>query len=111
MAYLKAENDAKAVFFATNTFCSHRSPDIPVVCEQGTLHYTDDKLFLDDELLCHDVTAEGEKAYWGTGHITLLRQYYDHGKYFSVSDSENTMRTVFAMYESAKQGGKEIFVK
>ena len=59
MAYLKAENDAKAVFFATNTFCSNSSPDIQVVCEKGTLHYTDDKLFLDDELLCHDVTAEG----------------------------------------------------
>ncbi len=111
MASLRTNDDAKAIFFATNAFSSNSTPNLQVVCEKGTLHYTDDKLFLDDEMLCHDVTAEGEKAYWGTGHITLLKEYYDYGKYFSVFDSANTMKTVFAMYESAKQGGKEIFVK
>lgn len=111
MASLRTNADAKAVFFATNAFSSNSTPDIQVVCEKGTLHYTDDKLFLDDEMLCHDVTAEGEKAYWGTGHIALLKEYYDHGKYFTVFDSANTMKTVFAMYESAGQGGKEIHIK
>ena len=111
MASLRTNSDAKAIFFATNAFSSNSTPDILVVCEKGTLHYTDDKLFLNDEMLCHDVTAEGEKAYWGTGHITLLKEYYDHGKYFSVFDLANTMKTVFAMYESARQGGKEIYIK
>ena len=110
MASLRMKNDAKAIFFATNAFSSNSSPDVQVVCENGTLHYTDDKLFLNDEVLCRDVTAEGEKAYWGTGHITLLRRYYDEGKYFSVFDAENTMKTVFAMYKSAKNGSIETYI-
>ena len=111
MASLKTNSDVGAVFFATNAFPSNSSPDVQVVCENGTLHYTDDKLFLGDELVCRDVTAKGEKAYWGTGHMTLLQQYYDFGTYFSVFDSKNTMKTVFAMYESAKNDGKETYVK
>ena len=111
MASLRTKDDVKAIFFATNAFSSNSTPDIQVVCEKGTLHYIDDKLFLGDEMLCHDVTAEGEKAYWGTGHITLLKDYYDHGKHFTVFDSANTMKTVFAMYESARQNGKEIYIK
>lgn len=111
MASLKMKNDAKAVFFATNAFCMNSAPDIQVVCEKGVLHYTDNKLFLDDDLVCEDVTAEGEKAYWGTGHIELLGEYYRIGKHFSVFDTKNTMKTVYAMYESAKNNGKEICIE
>lgn len=109
-ASFRMKNDAKAVFFATNAFAMNSSPDVQIVCERGVLHYTDDKLFVNDDIVCHDITAEGEKAYWGTGHIQLLRNYYNEGKYFSVFDAENTMETAYAMYKSAKYDGAEIVI-
>lgn len=104
-------NDAKAVFFATNSYLANSSPDIEIVCENGTLHYTDGMLLLNGEIICKDVLATGEKAYWGTGHERLFRNYYVFGKHFTVFDAENTMKTVFAMYESAKNNGKVVIVK
>ena len=101
-------NDAKAVFFATNSYLSNSSPDIDIVCENGTLHYTDGMLIENGEIICKDTLATGEKSYWGTGHGRLFHNYYALGKYFTVFDAENTMKTVFAMYESAKNNGKEI---
>lgn len=109
-AYFRMKNDAKAVFFATNAFAMNSSPDVQIVCERGVLHYTDDKLFVDDDIVCRDITAEGEKAYWGTGHIQLLCNYYNEGKYFSVFDAENTMKTAYAMYKSAKHDGAETVI-
>ena len=111
VASLRMENDAKAIFFATNAFAMNSAPDIQIVCESGVLHYTDNKLFIDDVLVCHDVTIEGEKAYWGAGHMQLLLDYYKESKYFSIFDSENTMKTVYVMYKSAKENGIEVVVQ
>ena len=107
-ASLRMNNGAKAVFFATNSYSSNSSPDIEVVCEKGTLHYTDGKLFVNGEIISQDNSATGEKAYWGTGHAKLFRNLYEQNEYFTVFDAENTMKTVYAMYKSAKNGGKEI---
>ena len=35
-------------------------------------------------------------------------QIDDGGEYFSLNDIKNTMKTMFAIYESAKNGGTEI---
>ena len=110
-ASLRMKNDAKAIFFATNAFAMNSAPDIQIVCEKGVLHYTDNMLLVDDDIICHDVTAEGEKSYWGTGHISLLRNYYKDGEYFNIFDSKNTMRTVYSMYKSAKSEGMEITIE
>lgn len=109
-ASYRMNNDAKAVFFATNAYLSNSSPDIEIVCEEGTLHYTDGMLLMNGEIICKDSLATGEKSYWGVGHTRLFHNYYALGKYFTVFDAENTMKTVFAMYESAKNNGIELNV-
>ncbi len=111
VASYRMNNDAKAVFFATNSYLSNSSPDIEIVCEKGTLHYTDGMLISNGEIICKDSLANGEKAYWGTSHGRLFYNYYALGKHFTVFDTENTMKTVFAMYESAKTDGKEIMIQ
>jgi len=109
-ASLRMKNDARAIFFATNAYSSNSLPDLEIVCEKGTLHYTDGNLFSGGEIICSDILATGEKSYWGKGHATLFHNYYAENKYYNIYDAENTMKTVYAMYESAKNNGKEIYI-
>ena len=110
VASLRMKNDAKAIFFATNAYSSNSLPDIEIVCERGTLHYTDGKLCIGEDIVCRDTLATGVKSYWGKGHAMLFHNYYSENKFFNIYDAENTMKTVYAMYESAKNNGKEIYV-
>lgn len=110
VASLRTKNNAKAIFFATNAYSSNSLPDIEVVCENATLHYTDGRLFVNSELVCEDSLAIGEKSYWGKGHAMLFHNYYSENRYFNIYDAENTMKTVYAMYDSAKNNGKELYI-
>ena len=69
------------------------------------------KLTDQGQMLAEDEPPALGKAYWGSGHARLLKRYYEEQKYFSPADAANTMAAVFAMYESAKKGGKEIKIK
>ncbi len=69
------------------------------------------KLYINDELICEDTVATGEKAYWGTTHGELIHNYYVRQVYFTLPEVRNTMYTVFGMYESAKKGGVEVTVQ
>ena len=107
-AYLNFGEGAKGIFFATNAYGINSAPLFEIVFESGTVRYMDKKLFLDGQVLAEDAAPVIGKAYWGSGHARLLKRYYDEHKYFSVFDAENTMKTMFAMYESAKNGGREM---
>lgn len=109
-ARLEFANGAVGMFFATNAYGVNNSPDIEIVFEHGDARYVHDTLYVNGEIVCHDVVATGEKAYWGLGHSKLFHLYYDEGSYFSISDVVDTMNTVFATYESAKNGGKEVLI-
>lgn len=109
-AFLQFENGATGIFFATNGYKRNRMPDIEVVFERGTARYVDNTLYIDGKPVCTDVAAMGEKAYWGNSHVTLLQEYYDQGRYFTVFDAKNTMDTLFGMYESARKGSREVQV-
>lgn len=109
-AYLEFANGATGIFFATNAHKANSSQDIEIIFEQGTARYTGGKLLVNNEVVCEDTIATGEKAYWGNGHSALIHNYYDCDKYFTISDIKNTMHTLFAIYESA-QSGKKIQIK
>ncbi len=107
-AMLKFRNDARGIFFATNAYGANSRVDIEIMFENATAHYTDNRLFINDELVCSDVAGSGNKSYWGVGHADLIKNYYENNSFFNIYDAENSMRTVYAMYDSAKQHGKEI---
>ena len=109
-AYLKYKNNVTGVFFATNSYGANNSPEIEIRFDHGIARYTNDKLYINDELVTQNVTATGEKAYWGTTHGNLIVNFYDQDTYFILEDAQNTMYSMFAMYESAKNGGKEILI-
>lgn len=109
-ARLSLFGGASGIFFATNAYGVNSAPEFEVVFEKSVIKYSDGKLFSDGAVIKEDIVSSGGKAYWGNGHARLISEYYDHGKYFKISDIKNTMDTLFAMYESAKCGGKEIII-
>lgn len=107
-AYLQYTEGATAIFFATNAYGKSGAIDFEFIFENGIAKYTDSKLYINGECVCEDTVATGEKAYWGTTHGELICNFYDRGVYFKLEDVKNTMYTIFAMYESAKQNGKSM---
>lgn len=110
-AYFSLKNGASGILFATNAYGENSAPDIEVVFEFGRVRYFGGKLYLDDEIIECDEKPKMGKSYWGSGHSTLIRNFYDKGEYFSPLDAENTMRALFAIYESANCGGEPKSVK
>lgn len=107
-AYVGFENGLKGIFYATNSYSENSAPFLEVVFEKGIVRYMDNQLWYQGQILAEDEPPALGKAYWGSGHARLLKRYYEEQKYFCPKDAANTMAAVFAMYESAKQGGAEI---
>ena len=107
-AYFKYTSGITGVFFATNAYGANNSPEIEIRFENGVTRYMDDKLYVNGELVNQNVTAAGAKAYWGTTHGNLVVNFYDHDTYFTLEDAQNTMYTMFTMYDSAQNGGCEM---
>lgn len=109
-AYFKYTSGATGIFFATNAYGANNSPEIEIRFENGIARYMDNKLYINGELVDQNAIATGEKAYWGTTHAALIMNFYDHDTAFSLADAQNTMYTMFAMYESAKNSGCETLI-
>lgn len=103
-ALLQYENGATGIFYATNAYSKHAGPQIEFEFEHASFRYVDKKLYRDNELICEDDTKFSGKDYWGSGHARLFYDFYVKQQAFTLSDVENTMQTMFAMYESAETG-------
>jgi len=108
--FLRLRDGGRGVFFATNAYGVNSSPMFEVVFEKGTLRYESSKLFKNGVLVEEDEQPTMGKGYWGKGHAGLIKDFYDRGVYFSVQDVKTTMDCVFAMYDSARVGGKELAI-
>lgn len=104
-AHLELAEGVRGVFFATNGYSENSDPFFEISFEKGTARYIDKKLWVGGRPAAEDVPAAGGKAYWGSSHGLLLQRYYDEGKFFALSDADNTMETLFAMYEDAYGAG------
>lgn len=107
-AYITFQSGVNGVFFATNAYGDNTYPLFEVVFEKGIVRYIDSKLYRDGELIEEDDLPRVGKSYWGSSHEALISKYYDEGEYNSPQTIKNTMYTVFAMYESAKNNSKKI---
>ena len=107
-AYMGFANGVKGFFLATNSYPVDSHMDIEISFENGNVRYARGKVFLNDEIVATDEVATAGKKYWGAGHTKVIKNFYDKGEYFGIKDGENTMNTMFAMYESAKNNGKEV---
>lgn len=108
-AYLKLKNNVTGILFATNAYTKDSEPFVEITFEKGEAVYINGKLFVNGEKCAEDIAPQTGKKYWGTGHDLLIKNFYDKDIFFNLYDAENTMKAVFAMYESAKSG-KEILL-
>lgn len=108
--FLRLQGGGRGVFFASNVYGVNAPNMFEVVFEKGTLHYEAGKLLLNGQLIQQDENPNMGKSYWGAGHSGLIKNFYDRGIYFSPQDVKITMDCVFAMYDSARLNGKELFL-
>ena len=107
-AKLGFDNGTTGIFFATNGYHENSAPYFEIAFEKGHVRYQDKKLWVNGNMVEEDTHPSIGKAYWGSGHGKLFKLYYDEQKYFSIADVQNTMETMFAMYDSANSSGREI---
>lgn len=110
-AAFKLKDGQKAVMFATNGYGGSKMPEFEAVFEKGIVKYEDATLYVDGKIVETDKKRDGVKSYWGIGHKALFKKYYEENEFYSPLDIKNTMHTLFAMYESAKNSGCEIIVE
>lgn len=110
VAHLNFENGARGIFFATNGYAENSPYFVEIVGDKGKARYQDSKLWINDELVLQEGATAIGKSYWGTGHEMLIHRFYDEGECISVEDVSNTMKTLFALYESANKGAEKIMI-
>lgn len=109
------DNGAKGFFFGTNNY--HRNEDIRMVFD-----YEKASFLIEDQTayrvqggekteLAVDQTKEGEKGYWGKGHMDCIHNIYDHichGDTLKISLQEAILATelVLGAYESDEKGNR-----
>lgn len=109
-AYLRFQNGATGLFFASNAGAVDSAPRIECSFEHALLTYENGKLFRDGLPVAENRAVPLGKPCWGGGHTDEFYRIYVSRTPTRVADVENTLRTLFAIYESADRGGKEVFI-
>lgn len=109
LAHLKLQNGANAIFLATNAYSTDSHPFVEIEFENACARYMDRILYINGQQIEKDYTDEPGKACWGNGHAEQIMKFYDYNEYLVPKDIENTMLSLFAVYESANTG-KEVII-
>lgn len=107
----ETECGARALFFGSNCYPINAPNVVEIHCEKGSLRYTKETLTLTqdgaDAVIATDKSVQIGKSYWGSGHYMVINEFYKllntgEGEIISLASVKNTMKTVFALYESGK---------
>ncbi len=109
-ALIYFENGTKGLFYASNANGYHAPPMIEISFKNALFLISDGKLYRNGELLTKDSDEYAGKICWGDGHSVALHNIYAKNESLKIKDIKNTMHTVYAIYESAKQNGKEVLL-
>ena len=108
--YMSFVNGASAVFYATNAYTKNSAVQIEFDCENANIVYDNGKLYVNDINVCSDSLKYEGKSYWGNGHEKTLFDLYEKKSKLCLDDVKNTMNTLFAIYESANNGGIDVSI-
>ena len=106
--YCRFASGATLNFFATNANAADSAPFIEYYFENATYRYDNYSLYKNGVFLAADSPDAPGKACWGAGHEAEFSEIYGYGRGADPGMVNNTLKTVFAAYKSAKAGGKEI---
>lgn len=113
-ALIEFKSGIKGSFFATNSYPVNQPFQLELNFEKATFRYADNNLYKisggELSFVCRNDSHIPGKDYWGGGHRHVIYDFYNAvlngGKYIDLKDAENTMRTMFAIYKSAKNEGE-----
>ncbi len=110
-AFIRFDNGANGLFYATNAYCTDAPVMLEIVCEHAvmrldgmlTIRYDDGEVVTVTE---QDVIT-GEKSYWGSGHKALVADWYAKmrsGEPFPVDGAAGlpALRLVLGLYQSGR---------
>ena len=109
------KNGVRGCFYATNTYSSNKPFRIEIEYENVIYRYADNRLYKitdDVEIVAVDNKNFPGKGCWGSGHKNVISQFYHSliygGEYIDLKNGKNTMKAMFAFYESAKNKGVNV---
>lgn len=76
-------NKVRGLFYGTNTYLENSPVEMELVFEKGSLNLRRDHLYLwrdgQETLVCEPAFSASEgKSYWGTSHMRLIEDFYEH---------------------------------
>ncbi len=115
------KNGSRACFYAVNTYTQNSPVNLEINYENVTYRYADEYLYrirkdCVPEIIAGEKIDVGWKSYWGAGHADVINSFYNvmcgkEGEYISLSDGISSAKAVLAIYESAKNDGKKVYIK
>ncbi len=112
-ATIRFASGANAIFFATNCHVTNSPVMIEIMCENAVLRlegsltvtYKNGETEKYEEI----DKATGEKAYWGKGHVLIIKDFYEsilNGNAVRVDGNEGikAIKIINGIYESARIG-------
>lgn len=104
------ENGARGIFNASNCYVQDEPFILDVLFEKAHFRYADNCLYIigenGAECIASDQNVKVGKSYWGNGHLSVIRSFYDalpgkKANYTDINDAYNAMKMVFDIYDRA----------
>lgn len=106
-AIIQFENGAKGIFHATNCYITDEAFQLELRFEKAHFRYADGLLYEladgDVCILAKDEKVQIGKSYWGCGHQTVIRNFYEGKDYPGIEDAYDAMKLVFEIYDKKKR--------
>ncbi len=112
-ASITFSNKTNGLFYATNNYCTDSSVFLEIVGSEAVMKLDNDLIIQYKGGTIEKITEEdietGGKAYWGSGHLSLIKNWYqclEKGEPFSISGEVaiNALKIVLGVYSSQKTG-------
>ena len=113
-AWMRFKDGKRGCFYASTGYAADAPVILELTCEQGSITMIDKTVTVrkqgcePENLEIEEIQGMG-KSYWGNGHLTCIRDFYekwDKGERFpnDLEGVETTMRTMMKIYDFRKGG-------
>jgi len=112
-AIISFSDEAHGLFYATNNYCTDSSVFLEIMGSDAVMRLNDDLIIQYKNGTVEHVTEADEKtggkAYWGSGHVALIKNWYqciEKGEPFFIDGEAgiSALKIVLGIYESQRTG-------
>ena len=106
-AVFNFKNKTHSLFYGTNGYVINSPYDMEFVFEKGVIRYMYNKLYKiskeENTVLEEDISASGEKNYWGNSHKTLIKKFYNNEKCTTLEDYKQVCEIIETLVNTRKE--------